>query len=286
MGQRSQIYVRITDENDNKILIAKYFQWNFAERMISRARYGIEYIKEELKYIAQDTVQERLNKFLDVNFDMNSIVISTDILQEVREQFWDNKKFINDYIFTMQDNNDGKLFIDCNQKTGEIKFCFTDYNLKILTPNEYMKWDGVKGWEKEFPSCKDNINYINENAKLMTDEELEEFIHYDYSKQIGESCFKQFLKDFVEKQMAYNEYWIFRIEKVTNDGSWKILDRNSKEPYLSYDANTNQLSVEPTFKYKNLYEGIFQDIYDYYNISFESNNKNLLQEENEVDFCY
>lgn len=286
MGQRSQIYVRITDENDNKILIAKYFQWNFAERMISRARYGIEYIKEELKYIDQDTVQERLNKFLDVNFDMNSIVISTDILQEVREQFWDNKKFINDYIFTMQDNNDGKLFIDCNQKTGEIKFCFTDYNLKILTPNEYMKWDGVKGWEKEFPSCKDNINYINENAKLMTDEELEEFIHYDYSKQIGESCFKQFLKDFVEKQMAYNEYWIFRIEKVTNDGSWKILDRNSKEPYLSYDANTNQLSVEPTFKYKNLYEGIFQDIYDYYNISFESNNKNLLQEENEVDFCY
>ena len=45
MGQRSQIYIRIKDEDGNTTLFAKYFQWNFGERMISRARYGIEYIK-------------------------------------------------------------------------------------------------------------------------------------------------------------------------------------------------------------------------------------------------
>ena len=45
MGQRSQIYVRLKDKEGNKYLIAKYFQWNYGERMISRAKYGIEYCK-------------------------------------------------------------------------------------------------------------------------------------------------------------------------------------------------------------------------------------------------
>ena len=73
MGQRSQIYIRIIDEDNNKILIAKYFQWNFAERMISRARHGIEYIKDSLKYINQDNVQKKIDKIFDVNFDMQII---------------------------------------------------------------------------------------------------------------------------------------------------------------------------------------------------------------------
>lgn len=274
MGQRSQIYIRIIDEDNNKILIAKYFQWNFAERMISRARHGIEYIKDNLKYINQDSVQEKISKIFDVNFDMQSVVSSTDILQEVREQFWENKKLMNDYIFQCQDNNDGKLFIDCDQKSGEVKFCFTDYDLNILTPKEYMNWDGVKGWEKEFPYCKENINYINENAKLMTDTELEEFMQYDYSKQIGESCFKKCLKEFVEKQMAYNEYWWFRFEKTDDNGSWKIIGKNTKELCFQYDNNTKKLSINPNFKYKDLYEGIVQDIYDYYNIPYENDTKN------------
>lgn len=34
MGQRSQIYVRYNE----KLLFARYFQWNYGTRMISRAR--------------------------------------------------------------------------------------------------------------------------------------------------------------------------------------------------------------------------------------------------------
>ena len=41
MGQRSQIYVRY----NKKLVIANYYQWNYGEQMISRARYGIEYIR-------------------------------------------------------------------------------------------------------------------------------------------------------------------------------------------------------------------------------------------------
>lgn len=41
MGQRSQIYLRY----NGKLVFASYFQWNYGERMISRARWGIEHVK-------------------------------------------------------------------------------------------------------------------------------------------------------------------------------------------------------------------------------------------------
>lgn len=46
MGQRSQIYVRASGQ----LIVANYYQWNYAERMISRARYGIEYIDSVKDY--------------------------------------------------------------------------------------------------------------------------------------------------------------------------------------------------------------------------------------------
>ena len=52
MGQRSQIYVRFNKENGQSGLIANYYGWNFGERMISRARWGIECIKEHFEYIS------------------------------------------------------------------------------------------------------------------------------------------------------------------------------------------------------------------------------------------
>ena len=77
-GQRSQIYIRIKDDyNEKPTLIAKYFQWNFAERMISRSRHGIEYIKSSAEYLSSGTVKERISKIFDVNFDMKDIALST-----------------------------------------------------------------------------------------------------------------------------------------------------------------------------------------------------------------
>ena len=97
----------------------------------------------------------------------------------------------NEYIFECIDNNDGKLFIDIS-KDNKIKYCFTDCNMKILSPKQYMDWD-FENWEKseflnkeEIEICKKNIEFIEENAIQMTDEELQEFIDFDYSKQISE----------------------------------------------------------------------------------------------------
>lgn len=189
MGQRSQIYIRIADEyNENSVLYAKYYSWNFGERMISRARHGIEYIKDNLKHISLDTVQEKINRIFDVNFDMHDILLTSNIIREWIEDFAESYE-AKEYIFECIANNDGKLFVDVT-KEGEIKYCFTDYNLKILNPRQYMNWD-FEGWKKgeylskeEIDICENNIKYINSNAKLMTKEELQEFINYDYSKQI------------------------------------------------------------------------------------------------------
>ena len=49
MGQRSQIYVRYNKDGINH-LIARYYQWNYGERMISRCKHSIEWIKSILDY--------------------------------------------------------------------------------------------------------------------------------------------------------------------------------------------------------------------------------------------
>ena len=189
MGQRSQIYIRITDNyNEYPKLYAKYFQWNYGERMISRARHGIEYIKENAKYISQGSVQERINKIFDINFDMKDVALTSDLIKEWIEDFYEDYK-LNDYIFKNAPNNDGALFVDVNAN-GEIKIGFTDYNLNLLSPEGYMEWDFENWQNSEYLSaedkeiCKNNIEYINKNVNFMTKEDLEEFINYDYSKQV------------------------------------------------------------------------------------------------------
>ena len=47
MGQRSQIYVIYKDNQNRDCISATYFQWNYGERMISRARYLMGWIKAQ-----------------------------------------------------------------------------------------------------------------------------------------------------------------------------------------------------------------------------------------------
>ena len=190
MGQRSQIYVRLKDKEGNKYLIAKYFQWNYGERMISRAKYGIEYCKNQIDYIGCiESVREQIRRIFDINFDMVDVLISSNIIEE----YYDWKKYkkemtFNEFTFKMQDNNDGKLFVDIDEATKTIKYCLTDCDLKIFnSPKAYMDWD-FENWtsgeylsKKVINKCISNMNYIEKNATLMTEEELNNFINDDYT---------------------------------------------------------------------------------------------------------
>lgn len=193
MGQRSQIYVRY----NNKIIIANYYQWNYGERMISRARYGIEYIKHyidnEFDFVFSDKQYiKKISRIFDANFDMKDVALSSNIFDEFKEEknyYKENNIEVsfNDFIFKHQDNNDGKLFVDIQD--NKIKYAFTDYDCeKVMNAEQYMIWDmedwieKLKEYESEdtIKTCQENMEEISKMAILMTKEELEEFINYNY----------------------------------------------------------------------------------------------------------
>lgn len=201
MGQRSQIYVRYYErEADTEPkLIARYYQWNYGERMISRARYGIEWIKEYTDFAFELT--RRLYRILDTNFDMVDVVISQDILEEVREDVhngWtaNTDEAIRNAMFHGQDNNDGQLLIDV-QKSGDIKYAFVTHSYtgdgKVMSAKGYMAWNSGKNWRREtkyfdredIETCEKNISYIQENATLMTKKEVRDFFNCDYRHVLG-----------------------------------------------------------------------------------------------------
>lgn len=211
MGQRSQIYIRYNVNftcdiscsiNDSKIsvpkvynykgLIARYFGWNYGERMISRARYIIEEIQTEFmeyKWCFGDKEKlEKLKRFCETNFDMKDITFSSDILEEIKD--YDDGDL--QYLFE-QDNNDGQLFIDVTD--NGIKYCFMSYYNEggPMDGEHYMKWncenEDHPDWhipyeymtKKTITYTEKNIKKINKMATLMTPEEIKSFVEDDYS---------------------------------------------------------------------------------------------------------
>lgn len=189
MGQRSQIYIRCRKDGKN-YLTANYYQWNYGERMISRCRHGLEWIKMYLDvgfdwYLTTETT--KLSRIFDVNFDMKDIVPSCDIIKEWKE--YAPEDAFNDYVFLYQDNNDGKLLIDIDVDDKVIKYAFLDSGCnteKIMSAAKYMNWDH-KGWRKneyiddeQKALCEANIKEIKKLATLMTKEEVEDFLNCTY----------------------------------------------------------------------------------------------------------
>lgn len=187
MGQRSQIYLRF----NGKLVFASYYQWNYGERMVSRARWGIEWLKnysEDGKYdwlFSNKPYVEKMRRVFDVNFDMHDVQISQDIVKEWQEHFHDDP--FNDVAFNWQDNNDGQLFVDIVD--GKTYYAFTNYSLDrtIMDAEAYMEWD-APGWQtseylddKDRAAIRANFKAISEMATLMTHEQLNDFLTRDYA---------------------------------------------------------------------------------------------------------
>ena len=191
MGQRSQIYIRV-QEGDKYHLIARYFGWNFAERMISRCRHTLKWITDYrdpgYKMFNPDTIT-KLSRIVEVNFDMCDIVLSQDIIQEYYDlNFNEDYPDIQDDVYYDQHNNDGRLLIDVPE-SGPIKYAFLDdkfHEDHVMDAARYMEWD-CKDWknseyidDKQKELCRNNIKEISRLAQLMTKEEIIEFISCDY----------------------------------------------------------------------------------------------------------
>lgn len=190
MGQRSQIFIRY----NKKLIVANYYQWNYGERMISRARSIIEYLKANLEYPWYFESAD-LSRYCDVNFDYRDISRSSNIFKE-----WEDFKTMygitdfNKFIFTEQDNNDGKLLIDVDTQSKTIKYCLLDCDNKfVMSAEDYLKWDTYYSghyedvnWELHYnQKCieytKENIQSINKNAQLMSKQEVDEYLKQPYN---------------------------------------------------------------------------------------------------------
>ena len=189
MGQRSQIYVRYTNDKGEHFLTARYFGWNYGERMVSRARHTMEWILDNFRYGQHylSTDNTKLVRIIDTNFDMHDVVISSDIIEEYFEYFSDES--FADNVFKFQDNNDGKLFIDVHPN-GVIKYAFIDSSCNLDKPKGglgYMWWNH-KNWrqseyinDEQKEKCEANCKYLRDNFKLMTTKELKDFVSCDYN---------------------------------------------------------------------------------------------------------
>lgn len=190
MGQRSQIYVRYTNDKGEHFLTARYFGWNYGERMISRARHTLEWIKDNVNCadynFAYDT--KKLIRIMEVNFDMHDAMITSDIVEEYFD--YGNVHYtFEEYVFTHHDNNDGKLFIDIHPN-GTIKYAFIDSSCNLDKPMGglgYMRWNH-REWRKsehisdeQKEKCNLNCKYLRNNFQLMTTKELKDFISCDYN---------------------------------------------------------------------------------------------------------
>lgn len=187
MGQRSQIYVIYKDNQNRDCISATYFQWNYGERMISRARYLMGWIKAQnslYNNLYSDYlpfVIYKIRYVASVNFDYKDVTIGTDLIEEwkeVRKQYPNTN--LNDYIFNA-DNNDGCLFIDAHVPQN-LRYAFTTYDYKdgVMGPEAYLKWDKVPQKTRNTKFTKRNINWITHNAKLMKKEELEAILKTTY----------------------------------------------------------------------------------------------------------
>ena len=206
MGQRSQIYIRFNTQDEKKMIVPRYYQWNFGTRMISRARHTLEWLKGNAKHLYDPSTQEKLRRIMDVNFDYKDVVLGQDIIKEWKECGEDPE--FNSWIFG-EDNDDGKLLVDvCIKYPKKREDWLKDFKIKFkyafltasddsapMDGNGYMQWDtyygddnnGEKKWEEneyirdEVRYTKQNIAYISKKAKLMTPDEVEEFMDYDYA---------------------------------------------------------------------------------------------------------
>lgn len=190
MGQRSQIYIYWNIQNPYKKeerqigMIARYFQWNYGQFMVSRCRAILDFLHYqcvENYYGFDDTVVEKLHRLCDVNFDTRSIVLSTDIWEEIHSLDDDMSCLFN------QDNNDGQLFIEVTD--AGIKYSFNEYqkNGRPMSATQYMAWDAGRDWRQKISAydteyTQNNLSAIPKLARLMSEEERDRFIDRDYSE--------------------------------------------------------------------------------------------------------
>lgn len=213
MGMRSQVYIRYKNE---KKLVAMHLQWNYGFYMINRTYQLLDYLKKNLSGSYSNFKEENydivnghnedveiLHNLIQMNLTMGSYVKGHDLVKEEKEYFNDSGGDKFKMTPKHQDNNNGILVIDIKED-GTIKYGlgaggedggeFTDNgDFKMINAKTYFNLGEnqktgdyekyrLENEDKElYNEVLSQINFIDNNFKLLTQEEYEEIFDKEYS---------------------------------------------------------------------------------------------------------
>ncbi len=181
MGQRSQTYIMWKRNNGGRTFIGRYHQCLYGDAFLDNCAGIIEWTKANIGYPywydnhpkSDDSLLRIYTVLSDVQFSKKDVAPGRNLLEEDDED-----------LFGVH-NNDGCLYIWINYEAAVIRYCFTNgYEDKPMTAGEWYAWDTEKfKGSKIKAKTQKTIEYIEQNAVLMTAGELRDFMKYDYRRE-------------------------------------------------------------------------------------------------------
>lgn len=170
MGMRSHIMVIIETANAKRV-IANYYHWNYMERMLSRARHGIEWM-QDANYITLKGVEAE--NIFDVNFDMRDYQSHLNLLESLEDD-------VTAPLRAIGFEQDGGLIIHLTD--DGVRYALVTADGDVLSPIEYMEWDSrdymvstdeyiAEFDDEQMTAYKSNIEFLN-GVPMLTQIEVE-----------------------------------------------------------------------------------------------------------------
>lgn len=211
MGQRSQLYIRYKNK---KNLVAMHLQWNYGYYMINRAYQILDFTSKNVtddfsnfKEGHFDIVNGRreditmLQNLIQMNNTIGSYVKGIDLIKETYEWLKDKGELKDTFKMTPenQDNNNGILVVDI-QEDGKIKYGLAggyeevgNYDtFNMISAREYFElsekdyddeYKLINSDKKLYDVVMKQIDYIDNNFELLTNEEYKEIFNTEYKWQ-------------------------------------------------------------------------------------------------------
>lgn len=223
MGQRSQLYIRYKNK---KNLVAMHLQWNYGYYMINRTYQLLDYIKKNVGATFSNFKEDNFNiannekrredidilkNLIQMNTTIGSYVGGYDIIKG-----WYDYNNGKENVFKIdplkEDNNNGILVIDI-QENGKIKYglsggyeeidnfkdfqmisakTYFDLSEKSYVDDEYLL---VNSNKELYDEVQKQIEFIDSNFELLTDEEYKEIFDTTYEYK---NCLKE--KDLIVEE--------------------------------------------------------------------------------------
>ena len=298
MGARSHMYVkvergrkkRIKTEVTNKGFLPLYFHWNDPENMIARAKQMIEANIDEylLKYDEKEAWEHKVQAMTEVNYSVADEGASFSGAYNLKDEYKDsiketskckgreltNEEKCKEIVDIFRYDNDFGYFYlsviiledSSDEVSFDIKYAFEDYYGNLLSAKEFIAQADCD--PKNIVICKKNIEYIESQATLMTEEELAQYkvdsvavMAEEYD--IKESEVKKMVKRNCISIKIHSEDYILRIYNqgdytyTLKESGWQVklntevTDRN-KTTYgeiLSEIDNISVKSISKLFSY-------------------------------------